>query len=101
APGAGKYFPIFAGLGDDQSLQAVKNYVSSSNPDLRSAAIVSLANWSTANALPELVSLSRTETDANLFNTVYRGLIKSISSSANTPDQKTLLLRDAFSVAKT
>jgi len=101
APGAGKYFPIFAGLGDDQSLQAVKSYVSSSNPDLRSAAIVSLANWSTANALPELVSLSRTETDANLFNTVYRGLIKSISSSANTPDQKTLLLRDAFSVAKT
>lgn len=101
APSAAKYFPIFAGLGDDQSLQAVGNYVNNNNPELRTAAITSLSSWSSANALPKLVSLSRTEKDDNLFNTVYRGLIKSISSSANTADQKTLLLRDAFSVAKT
>lgn len=100
APSAAKYFPIFAGLGDDQSLQAVSNYVNNTNPDLRAAAIRSLSSWSSANALPKLISLSRTEKDGNLFNTVYNGLIKSISSSTNTPDQKTLLLRDAFSVAQ-
>ncbi|MGJ1414415.1 DUF1080 domain-containing protein [Sphingobacterium multivorum] len=101
APNTAKYFPIFAGLGDAQSLKAVNAYLNNNNTGLRSAAIESLASWSTSNALPELVSLSRTEKDDNLFNTVYRGLIKSISSSSNTPEQKTLLLRDAFNVAKT
>ncbi len=101
APNTAKYFPIFAGLGDAQSLKAVTAYLNNNNTSLRSAAIESLAGWSSSNALPELVSLSRTEKDDNLFNTVYRGLIKSISSSSNTPEQKTLLLRDAFSVAKT
>ncbi|MBB1646275.1 DUF1080 domain-containing protein [Sphingobacterium sp. UME9] len=101
APNTAKYFPIFAGLGDAQSLKAVTAYLNNNNTGLRSAAIESLAGWSTSNALPELVSLSRTEKDDNLFNTVYRGLIKSISSSSNTPEQKTLLLRDAFNVAKT
>lgn len=101
APNTAKYFPIFAGLGDAQSLKAVTAYLNNNNTGLRSAAIESLASWSTSNALPELVSLSRTEKDDNLFNTVYRGLIKSISSSPNTPEQKTLLLKDAFSVAKT
>ncbi len=101
APNTAKYFPIFAGLGDAQSLKAVTAYLNNNNTGLRSAAIESLASWSTSNALPELVSLSRTEKDDNLFNTVYRGLIKSISSSSNTPEQKTLLLRDAFNVAKT
>ncbi|WP_343556740.1 family 16 glycoside hydrolase [Sphingobacterium sp.] len=101
APNTAKYFPIFAGLGDAQSLKAVTAYLNNNNTSLRSAAIESLAGWSSSNALPELVSLSRTEKDDNLFNTVYRGLIKSISSSSNTPEQKTLLLKDAFSVAKT
>lgn len=101
APNTAKYFPIFAGLGDAQSLKAVTAYLNNNNSNLRSAAIESLAGWSSSNALPELVSLSRTEKDDNLFNTVYRGLIRSISSSSNTPAQKTLLLRDAFSVAKT
>ncbi|MGB3106818.1 DUF1080 domain-containing protein [Sphingobacterium siyangense] len=101
APNTAKYFPIFAGLGDAQSLKAVTAYLNNNNTGLRSAAIESLASWSTSNALPELVSLSRTEKDDNLFNTVYSGLIKSISSSSNTPEQKTLLLRDAFNVAKT
>ncbi|MDM1295525.1 DUF1080 domain-containing protein [Sphingobacterium sp. N143] len=100
APSTAKYFPIFAGLGDGQSLQAVSNYVNNTTPDLRAAAVTSLANWSTPNALPELVSLSRVEKDAVLFNTIYTGLIKSIASSSHTPAQKTLLLRDAFSVAK-
>ncbi|WP_312332445.1 family 16 glycoside hydrolase [Sphingobacterium sp.] len=101
ATNTAKYFPIFAGLGDAHSLKAVTSYLDNTNTSLRSAAIESLATWSSANALPELITLSRTEKDDNLFNTVYRGLIKSISSSSNTPDQKTLLLRDAFSVAKT
>ncbi|ULT27846.1 hypothetical protein KUH03_15090 [Sphingobacterium sp. E70] len=61
APSAAKYFPIFAGLGDDQSLQAVGNYVNNNNLELRTAAITSLSSWSSANALPKLVSLSRTE----------------------------------------
>lgn len=95
------YFPIFAGLGDDQSLQAVNKYVNSSDNGLRVAAITALAQWSRSNALPELITLSRTEQEGSLFNTIYSGLIKSISSSTNTPAQKTLLLRDAYAVAKT
>lgn len=99
APSAANYFPIFAGIGGKESLDAVTNYVFN-NSAVRTAAIQAVANWSNPEALPTLVTLSRIEKDATLFNTIYRGLINQTNASAKTPEQKTLLLKEAFSLAQ-
>ena len=99
APSAGKYFPIFAGVGGPEALQAVQNYVGTEGP-LKAEAIKALANWSNAESLPTLIRLSKTEKDPAIFETVFSGLIKQLNASDVNPEQKTLLLRDAFALAQ-
>lgn len=98
APSAAKYFPIFAGVGGADALKAVENYVS--NPGLKGAAIDALSKWNNEEALPSLIKLARTEKDANLFNTIFTGLIKQVNASSQSAEQKTLTLRDAFALAQ-
>ncbi|SFS34937.1 DUF1080 domain-containing protein [Sphingobacterium wenxiniae] len=93
-----KYFPVFAGIGGDDALKAVKSYLDNAN--LRNAAIASLSGWSTPDALPTLITLSRTEKDEANFETAFRGLVRQINASSHTAEQKTLLLKDAFALAK-
>jgi hypothetical protein len=99
APSAGKYFPIFAGVGGSDALKAVENYVGSDGP-LKAEAIQALANWSNAESLPILIRLSKTEKDPAVFNTVFNGLIKQLNASDVNPEQKTLYLKDAFALAQ-
>ncbi len=99
APSAGKYFPIFAGVAGADALKAVENYAGNNGP-LKAEAIQALANWSTAESLPILIRLSKTEKDPAIFNTVFNGLIKQLNASTVNPDQKTLFLKDAFSLAQ-
>lgn len=98
APSAGKFFPIFAGLGGADALKAVENYVG--NEPLKAQAIASLANWSTAESLPTLIRLIKTEKDPAVFDAAFAGVIKQLNASDVNPDQKTLLLRDAFDLAQ-
>ncbi|QBR13171.1 DUF1080 domain-containing protein [Sphingobacterium sp. CZ-2] len=100
APSAGKYFPIFAGVGGAEALKAVQNYNNSNGP-LKAESIQALANWSNPESLEALIKLSRTEKDAKLFNSIFTGLIKQINASKITPEQKTLFLKDAFEIAQT
>ncbi len=99
APSAAKYFPIFAGVGGTDALKAVENYVGSNGP-LKAESIQALANWSNSESLPVLIRLSKTEKDPALFNTIFNGLIKQLNASKVNPDQKTLLLKDAFELAQ-
>ncbi len=99
ASSVANYFPVFAGVGTDESLTAVKNYLS--NETLKPQAISALASWSTPAALPTLIQLSRTEKGSTNFDTVFKGLITQINASENTPEQKTLFLKDAFTLATT
>ncbi|MDH5826128.1 DUF1080 domain-containing protein [Sphingobacterium faecium] len=101
APSAMKFFPIFARLGDQESLNAVTNYLKTDNPALKEAAVAAIADWSTPLALNELIQLSRTDLSTSLNEKVFTGLVKNINKSIITNDQKTLLLKDAFAVAKT
>ncbi|MGJ1448212.1 DUF1080 domain-containing protein [Sphingobacterium spiritivorum] len=101
APSAGMYFPVFAGLGGTESLNAVKNFTDAGIPEVKTQAISALASWKTAEALPALVALSRTEKGEGNFDTIFKGLIRLVNSSSLTPDQKTLHLKDAFAIART
>lgn len=99
APSAANYFPVFAGVGGAEAMQAVKNYLR--NDGLKSKAIAALANWSNPEVLPTLIELSRTEKGSADFGTVFSGLIKQVNASEHTVDQKTLFLKDAFAIAET
>lgn len=100
APSAAKYFPIFAGLGGKESLSAVRNYITADQPQLKAAAIQALSSWSNAEALPTLVDLSRVEKEGGNFANIFKGLIRQVTISSATNDQKTLLLKDAFALAQ-
>lgn len=98
APSAGKFFPIFAGLGGEDALQAVENYLG--NETLKNQAAASLADWSTPESLPILVRLLKTEKDPEIFASAFSGMITQLNASEETPAQQTLLLRDAFDLAQ-
>ena len=96
---AARYFPIFAGEGGAVSLKTVGNYVNTENP-LKADAIAALAAWSNPSSLDALTKLLRTEKDEKNFNTVFNGFIKQLNASTVKDVQKTLLLREAFGLAK-
>ena len=100
APSAGNYFPIFAGVGGQEALKSVQNYIKSEGP-LKAASIQALANWSNPESLPILIDLSRTEKDPALFTSIFSGFLKQLNASEVNPDQKTLLLKDAYALAQT
>lgn len=97
SPSAGKYFPVFAGVGGTDALAVVKNGLD--QEALKNQAIVALSNWSNSEVLPTLVDLSRKEKGTANFDSIFKGLISQINASAHTADQKTLLLKDAFTLA--
>ncbi|MFD2599855.1 family 16 glycoside hydrolase [Sphingobacterium corticis] len=92
-----KLLPVLAGIGEKSTLFIAKSYLD--NSSTKTAAINALSNWSTEDALPELITLSRSEKGENL-SIVVDGLIKQISKSAITPEQKTLHLKDVFVLAQ-
>lgn len=98
APSAAKFFPIFAGEGSGESLKTVQGYVSG---PLKGEAVKALASWSNTSSLDGLNALLHTEKDAAVFKDVFSGFIKQLNASKATNEQKTLLLRDAFTFAQT
>ena len=80
-------------------MKAVENYVGTAAP-LKTAAVNALAQWNNTEALNSLIKLTRTENDPAIFNTAFNGLIRQLNASNYKPEQKTLILRDAFALAK-
>ncbi|MFD1770655.1 DUF1080 domain-containing protein [Sphingobacterium suaedae] len=99
APSPANYFPVFAGVGGTDALQAVKNYLP--DPGLKAQAIQSLAAWSNPEVLPVLIDLSRSEKGSAAFGGLFNGLVKQINAGTMHADQKTLLLKDVFALAET
>lgn len=100
APSAANFFPIFAGLGGQESLQAVNNYTHANLPELKTKSLQALASWSNPEVLPILLEVYREGLNDTDFNTVFRGLVKNINESDETVERKTLYLRDAFAAAR-
>jgi len=95
-----RYFPVFAGEGSATSLKTVEKYVGSDNP-LKADATRALASWSNTSSLPALTQLLRAEKDEKNFGVVFNGFVKQLNASTVKDEQKTLLLREAFELAKT
>lgn len=101
APSAANFFPIFAGLGGQEGLNAVNNYTHAQSPELKSKALYSLANWRNSEALELILSLYKEEQSDSDFDVLYKGMIKQLNTSSLTAERKSLHLRDAFENART
>ncbi len=101
APQQAVFFPVLSGIGGNKSLAVVLDNTENSDPELRNAAVLALAAWTTVEALPHLVDLSRRVTDAGELDAVVKGLVRLVGISDAPAPQKVLLLRDAFEVART
>ncbi|WP_257668221.1 family 16 glycoside hydrolase [Parapedobacter tibetensis] len=96
------FFPALSGIGGSEALKVVSDYTHHSDPNLQGAAIIALANWADAEALPTLIALSRKEVrDSNQQDAIIKGLVRIIGITDVPVDQKVLHLRDVFEVAKT
>ncbi|PRD48651.1 DUF1080 domain-containing protein [Sphingobacterium haloxyli] len=98
SPTSAKLFPVFAGVGGEESLKTVTGFLK--NNELKNSAVLALANWSDPEVLPVLIGLSRSERVSEHFGAIFNGLIKHINASEHTNEQKTLLLKDAFELAE-
>lgn len=95
------YLNVFSGIGEGKALQPVVKELSGTDQNLKGAAILALANWNDTGALPELVKLSRTVTDASQLDAVIKGIVRLTAQSDFPAEQKVLLLRDVMAAAKT
>src|SRR5690606_24882750 len=97
-----RFFPVLAGVGGQEALSGVADYSAQDDPVLRGGATSALASWTEAEALPELVALSRKKvTDSDQYDAVIKGLVRIIGEAAIPEEQKVLHLRDAFEMAET
>lgn len=95
------YLNIFSGIGGQKVLQPVVHALSGTDQHLKGAAVLALANWNDTEALPELIKLSRTTTDADQLDAVIKGIVRLTAQSDFPAEQKVLLLRDVMTTAKT
>lgn len=101
ASGKAAYLPILSGIGGSEALNVIAGYTAGSDTGLRDAAIAASAIWVGEEALPNLVTLSRTLTDGNQLDAIIRGLVRLVGVADLPADQKVLMLRDAFEEAQT
>jgi len=94
------YLNVFSGIGEGKALEPVTEVITSDNGELKEAAIFALSNWNDSGALPSLVELSRTISDAKQLDAIIKGIVRLTAGADFPPEQKVLLLRDAMAVAQ-
>ena len=80
-------------IGDDRSLDALREALKSGQGEVRDAAIRALSNWPTAEPMNELLELARTEKNQVHHVLALGGYLRLCgSATGQTPQQKTALL---------
>ncbi len=88
-------------IGGDKALAAVRANLTSATPDIKKAAIRSLAEWPDPTPLKDLLDLAQKDPDAANQTLALRGYITLLSTPANRGAAQTVvLLGDALKVAK-
>ncbi len=95
------FINVLAGIGGEKTLKVVSESLSSSNLNLKNAAVSAIASWKDESALSNLVALSRSTTDVKQLDAILSGLIRITAMSNITDEQKVLIYRDAMAVART
>ncbi len=93
--------PVFAGIGGKKALQAVTSSYNTGENETRAAALQALSNWSDDASAPELLAIARKSEDPGHLDLAIKGYLKATATSAKTPVQKVIMLREIAAVAKT
>ncbi|MDR1339464.1 MAG: DUF1080 domain-containing protein, partial [Prevotellaceae bacterium] len=91
-----RYYNVLAKIGGSNALKMVLPGLESADGD---AAFDALSNWSDASAMPALLNIAKT--NPKYFDKALKSYVSKINKSANKPEQKLLLLRNALEIAKT
>ena len=90
-------------IGGEKALRAVVAETQSADPQVRSVAIYTLANWPEYRAAEELLKIARAEDSTAGRKFVYlalQGYIRLIAKSGDTAEQKLALVKDALMIAR-
>ena len=90
-------------IGGEKALRAVVAETQSSDPQVRSVAIYTLANWTESQAAEELFKIARAESSAvsrKFVAIVLQGYVRQVTESEGPTEQKLALIKDALSIAR-
>jgi HEAT repeat protein len=79
----------------------VRVAVKDPSPDVRSAALRALSNWSNAEAAPDLLALARATTNPTEKMLCLRGYLRLAGESDLSPEKRVAMCRQAAEVADT
>jgi HEAT repeat protein len=80
---------LLGSTGSSKALDTVKAAAASEDPQVKDAALQTLCNWPSAEALPVIMDLTQTSTDPQLKLLALRGAVRLLGQSG--ADQSTLL----------
>ncbi len=90
---------VLAAVGGPKALDAVRKAAADPAADVKDAARRALCEWSTIDALPDVMELAKTSTDSKFKIIALRGYIR-LASMADIPQEKRLAsLKEAMSLA--
>jgi HEAT repeat protein len=101
APRKQAYLGLLANLGGDDALGFVVNDLAQAESAEKQQVLRVLASWKDAGALDVLRKHIASIQDASTFDAVFKGINSQIGASGLPNDQKVLLYREAFSLART
>ncbi len=95
------FYKILGSIGDVKSLAAVRNAFETGNELTKQAALGALAAWSNASAADELINIARKTNNQSYLKQALTGYLRITRTTANTPEQKLLMYRNAMALAPT
>ena len=90
-----------ARIGGEKALQTVVEASKSSDPELKSTAVWTIANWCDISAADELLKLAQNEEYTSYQSMVANGYIQLVRKAELQPAQKFSMLKEAMFIAKT
>lgn len=96
-----KFLPVLSTIGGKKALSSVVKAYEGGDNTAQAAALASLSNWNDASAIVDLYKIGSKTADAGFLTQAIDGYVKAVSKDKATPEQKFLLLRKVFGIAKT
>jgi HEAT repeat protein len=87
-------------VGGAKALEVVRAAAKDSNTEVKDTALRSLCDWPTVDAMPDVIALSKTSTDAKVKILALRGYIRLIPLQNVSDDKKVAALKEAMTTAE-
>ncbi|MCX7885713.1 MAG: HEAT repeat domain-containing protein [Verrucomicrobiae bacterium] len=86
---------VLRSAGGAQGLAVIRNATTDADTEVRETALRSLCEWPTPDALPDLVNLARTASDAKFKILALRGWLRLAPQTDAAPEKQVAMLKEA------